>query len=64
MGLKSGIMRISDGIFERYIKYRTSDKKKDVDFKLTWKEYIRWRGKCIKAERNKKIKDQDKDLPF
>ena len=57
-------MNISDGIFERYIKYRTSDKKKDVDFKLTWKEYIRWRGKCIKAERNKKIKDQDKDLPF
>lgn len=57
-------MNISDGIFERYIKYKTSEKKKDVDFKLTWKEYIQWREKCIKTERNKKIKDEDKYLPF
>lgn len=64
MGLKSGIMRISDTLFDMYVKGRTSDRKQNPNFLMSWKDYLICR-KIIKAPRVKiEIKDKDKDLPF
>lgn len=62
MGLKSGIMRISDKVFDKYFKDRSSDKKQEIKYFIKWKEYLEWRN-IIKTKKIKK-EDEGEWMPF